>query len=378
MAIINYLTTIRLDFGALAALAEDMAAIGVKRPLIVTDKGVVAAGLAERAIKALPAGCAHALFDDTPANPTEEAVEAALAIYQAASCDGLIAIGGGSPMDLAKGVAILATHPGPLQQYCAVLGGAPKITAATAPVIAIPTTAGTGSEVGRGAVISFRDGRKLGILSPNLLPKRAICDPELTLGLPPQITAATGMDAVTHCIECYISPVDNPVAGAIAIDGLERAIKYLPRAVVNGGDREARREMMIAAMMGAMAFQKGLGAVHALSHPLGALRDLKLHHGSLNAVLLPHVLRFNAGDDAARAKYDGLRRAMGLAAGDDIANFIAQLNHRIGMPKHLSEMGVPSQVLSSISKAAMLDHTHATNARAAIEEDYLKILQAAF
>ena len=290
MALINYLTTIRLEFGALQGLPEDLAATGITRPLIVADKGVTAAGLTQRVIDAMPDAMAHPVFDDVPTNPTEEAVEEALALYKREGCDGLIAVGGGSPMDLAKGVAILATHPGPLQTYAAVLGGAPKITAATAPVIAIPTTAGTGSEVGRGSVITFRDGRKLGLLSPNLLPKRAVVDPDLTLGLPAAITAATGMDAVTHCIECFISPVDNPVAGAIAIDGLERAIQALPRAVANGQDREARREMMIAAMMGAMAFQKGLGSVHALSHPLGALREFKLHHGTLNAVLLPHVL----------------------------------------------------------------------------------------
>jgi len=378
VAVINYLTTIRLDFGALADLAEDAAALGLRRPLVIADKGVTAAGLTERVIGRLAAGTPHALFDDTPANPTEEAVDAALAVYQAHECDGLIAVGGGSPMDLAKGVAILATHPGPLQQYAAVLGGAPKITAAVAPVIAIPTTAGTGSEVGRGAVITFRDGRKLGVLSPHLLPKRAICDPDLTLGLPPQITAATGMDAVTHCIECYISPVDNPVAGAIAIDGLARAIGHLPRAVADGQDREARREMMIAAMMGAMAFQKGLGAVHALSHPLGGLREFKLHHGTLNAVLLPHALRFNEGDAAARGKYHGLRRAMGLSPEDDVADFIARFNSRIGMPSRLSEMGLPSQVLPAIAKAALLDHTHATNARAATERDYLNILEAAY
>ena len=226
-------------------------------------------------------------------------------------------------------------------------------------------------------MITFRDGRKLALLSPHLLPKRAICDPELTLGLPPILTAATGMDAVTHCMECYISPVDNPVAGAIAIDGLARSIEFLPRAVANGQDREARREMMIAAMMGAMSFQKGLGGVHALSHPLGALREFKLHHGTLNAVLLPHVLRFNQGDDAARAKYAGLRRAMSLPDDADVADFIVGFNQRIGMPMTLSEMGVPRQVLPAIAKAALLDHTHATNARVATEDDYRAILEAA-
>ncbi|MGL4495689.1 MAG: iron-containing alcohol dehydrogenase [Beijerinckiaceae bacterium] len=378
MALINYLTTIRLDFGALGGLPEDLAATHIRKPLIVADKGVTAAGLTQRVIGAMPDAMPHAIFDDVPTNPTEEAVEDAAAIYKQHGCDGLIAVGGGSPMDLAKGVAILVAHGGTLPEYAAVLGGTPKITAATAPVIAIPTTAGTGSEVGRGAVFTFRDGRKLAALSPHLLPKRAVIDPELTLGLPPAMTAATGMDAVTHCIECFISPVDNPVAGAIAIDGLERAIHALPRAVANGQDREARREMMIAAMMGAMAFQKGLGGVHALAHPLGALREFKLHHGTLNAVLLPHVLRFNQEDAAARAKFGPLRRAMGIGADADVPAFIAQFNARIGMPKTLSEMGVPRQVLPAIAKAAMLDHTHATNARLATEADYARMLEAAF
>ncbi|MCP8940038.1 iron-containing alcohol dehydrogenase [Alsobacter sp. SYSU M60028] len=377
MAIINYLTTIRLDFGAIAGLPEDLRATGIAAPLILTDRGVAAAGLLDRIRAALPdADAAAPVFTDTPSNPTEEAAEAALSVYRAHGCDGIVAIGGGSPMDLAKAVAVLATHEGPLQSFTAVLGGTPRITAAAAPVIAVPTTAGTGSEVGRGAVITFRDGRKLALLSPHLIPRRAVCDPELTLGLPPGLTAATGMDAVSHCIECFISPVDNPVAGAIAIDGLERATKALPRAVANGQDREARREMMIAAFEGALAFQKGLGAVHALSHPLGALREFALHHGTLNAVLLPTVLRFNA--PAAGEKYDGLRRAMGLAPGADVADFVAQFSRGLGLPSRLSEMGVPRQVLPAIAKAALGDHTHATNARPATEQDYLAMLEEAF
>ena len=378
MALISYLNTVRLDYGALAGLPEDLAACGIRKPLIVADKGVTAAGITQRVMDAMPDAMAQILFDDVPTNPTEEATEAALAVYVREGCDGIIAVGGGSPMDLAKGVAILATHEAPLQQYAAALGGIPKITPAVAPVIAIPTTAGTGSEVGRGAVISFRDGRKLSVISPYLFPKRGICDPELTLGLPPLMTAATGMDAVTHCIEVFISPVDNPVAGAIAIDGLARALEFLPRAVANGQDREARREMMIAAMMGAMGFQKGLGAVHALAHPLGALREFKLHHGTLNAVLLPHVLRFNEQDHVAAPKFEPLRRVMGLPKGGDVPDFIAKFSASLGMPLTLSAMGVPRQVLPAIAKAALLDHAHLTNARTAREEDYAAILDAAF
>ena len=279
-------------------------------------------------------------------------------------------------MDLAKAVAVLAAHEGELQSFAVVNGGMAKITAATAPVLAIPTTAGTGSEVGRGAIISFKDGRKMGLLSPYLIPKRAICDPELTLGLPPLLTAATGMDAISHCIECFTSPVDNPVAAAIAIDGLERAIKALPRAVADGSDIMARREMMVAAMEGALAFQKGLGAVHALSHPLGGYRELKLHHGTLNAVLLPPVLRFN--EVVCATTYPRLRQAVGLKEGGDVANFMAQFAERLEIPMSLSALGVPERILSEVAKAAMLDHTHATNARPATEADYNAMLREAF
>lgn len=376
LAIISYLTTVRLDLGARKYLSEDLKAAGISRPLLVTDKGIVAAGLLDDVCRA--GGLAHGVpvFDGTPANPTEEAAYAALALYQSEDCDGMIALGGGSAMDLAKAVAVLATHTGELQSFAVVNGGLARITAATAPVLAMPTTAGTGSEVGRGAIISFKDGRKLGLISPYLIPKRAICDPELTLGLPPLLTAATGMDAISHCIECFTSPVDNPVAAAIAIDGLERAIKALPRAVANGSDIEARREMMVAAMEGALAFQKGLGAVHALSHPLGGYRDLKLHHGTLNAVLLPPVLRFN--EPVCGKTYPRLRQAVGLAEGGDFAGFMADFAKNLGIPMSLGALGVRESLLPEIAKAALLDHTHATNARLATEADYLAMLREAY
>ena len=282
----------------------------------------------------------------------------------------------GSAMDLAKAVAVLATHEGPLSSFAVVNGGMQKITAKTAPTLAIPTTAGTGSEVGRGAIISFKDGRKLGLLSPFLIPKRAICDPELTIGLPAMLTAATGMDAISHCIETFISPVDNPVAAAIAIDGLERAIVALPRAVSHPNDLHARREMMIAAMEGALAFQKGLGAVHALSHPLGGYRDLKLHHGTLNAILLPPVLRFN--ESVSAETYPRLKRAVGLEAQGDFAGFMHRFAASLGIPMRLRDLHVPHEILSDVARLACLDHTHATNPRQATEADYLVMLEEAF
>lgn len=375
MSLITYLTTIRLAEGALSGLAADLADLGVKRPLIIADRGIAGAGLLDRLRAVAPILGNAPAFLDVPTNPTEAATLLALALYRSEGCDGLVALGGGSPIDLAKGVAILATHPEPLAQYALILGGLAKITPAVAPLIAIPTTAGTGSEVGRGALITLEDGRKLGFISPHLIPKRAICDPELTYGLPGWLTAATGMDAITHCIETYLSPRDNPVAEAIALDGLARGIAAIEVATADGSNRAARREMMIAALHGGLTFQKGLGAVHALSHPLGGLKEVSLHHGMLNAVLLPHVLRFNAG--VAPGKEARLSMAMGLSAGADLADAIHALVGRLKLPQSLGAMGLPVHTLAQVADGAMLDHSAATNPRVATREDYLAILGAA-
>lgn len=374
MADIFYLSHIRFGEGVLAELGPALAGLGVRRPLVVTDTGVRAVGLLDRVLAACPVPAA--VFDGTPTNPTEAAVEAALSLYRAEACDGVIGLGGGSPIDLAKGVALLAAHPGPLADYAAILGGVPKITAATAPVVAVPTTAGTGSEVGRAALITLEDGRKLGFISPHLIPKAAICDPELTLGLPPRLTAATGMDAVTHCVETYLSPRYNPPAEAIALDGLARAVGAIERAVQDGSDRDARRELMMAALQGGLTFQKGLGAVHALSHPLGGLKEPSLHHGTLNAVLLPAVLRFN--EPAVPEKYRTLRRTLGLAATASLPDFFAALTARLGLPASLRQMGVPESCLPGIAHGATLDHSAATNPRPASEAQFLALLQEAF
>lgn len=376
MATINYLTTIQFGFGELKAIAAGLEDLKVSRPLIVTDRGLAATDIVERLRAASPALGNAAIFADTPTNPTEEAVEAALAVYRENGCDSLVAIGGGSPIDLAKGVALLAGHDGPLETYAAILGGIPKITAKVAPVIAVPTTAGTGSEVGRAALITLKDGRKLGFISGHLIPKLAICDPELTLGLPAGLTAATGMDAVTHCIETYLSPRDNPVAESIALDGLKRAVAHIERAVADGSDREARKEMLMAALQGGLTFQKGLGAVHALSHPLGGLKDVSLHHGTLNAVLLPAVLRFNA--PSAEAKYAEIRRTLGLSPDADLAAWIAGLTARLGLPATLTQMGVPRSVIPAIAEAATKDHSSASNPRQASAADYAAMLEASF
>lgn len=376
MALINYLTTIKFGFGEIAGIEADLASYGIKKPLIVADKGVVAVGLVAGVQKQAATLASAPIFDATPTNPTEAAVLEALALYKQNGCDGLVAIGGGSPIDLAKGVALLASHDGPLETYAAILGGIPKVSASVAPVIAVPTTSGTGSEVGRAALITLNDGRKLGFISPYLIPKLAICDPELTLGLPGWLTAATGMDAITHCIETYLSPRENPPAEAIALDGLKRAVAHIERATKDGSDREARKEMMMAALQGGLTFQKGLGAVHALSHPLGGLKEVSLHHGTLNAVLLPAVLRFN--EPESKAKYAEIRKALGLAADADLAAWIAGLTERLGMPKNLTEMGVPRSVVAAISEAAVKDHSTASNPRAANAADYAAMLEASF
>jgi alcohol dehydrogenase class IV len=373
MADILYLSHIRFGYGLLGELAVALAGLGVVRPLLVTDAGVRAAGLLDRVMAACPT--VAAVYDATPTNPTEAAVEAAVALYRAEECDGVIAVGGGSPIDLAKGVALLATHPAPLATYAAILGGVPKITAATAPVVAIPTTAGTGSEVGRAALITLTDGRKLGFISPHLIPKSAICDPLLTLGMPAWLTAATGMDAITHCVETYLSPRFNPPAEAIALDGLARAVAWIERAVADGGDRTAREEMMMAALEGGLTFQKGLGAVHALSHPLGGLKDPSLHHGTLNAVLLPAVLRFNAPH--AEDKYRTLRRVLHLTENASLPDFFAGLTARLGLPTSLRQMSVPDSCLPDIAHHATLDHSAATNPRPVSEAEFLALLTEA-
>lgn len=378
MAYIYYLTHIHLGFDALATLPGECARIDITRPLIVTDKGVAAAGIVQRVLDALGKRSA-VVFDDTPSNPTEQKVEEAAALYRQMQCDGLIAVGGGSSIDLAKGVAIRATHADPLVTYATIEGGSARIDAHAAPLIAIPTTAGTGSEVARGAIIILNDGRKLGFHSWHLLPKSAICDPGLTLGLPPMLTAATGMDAIAHCIETFLAPAFNPPADGIALDGLERAWAHIERATHDGSDRQARLNMMSASMQGAMAFQKGLGCVHSLSHPLGAVPvggKTSLHHGTLNAVVLPAVLRFNetAPSVVAQRCYARMRRAMGLPEGADIAQAVHDLTACLGLPTGLAQMGVDASSFDKVIAGALADHCHKTNPREASADDYRRML----
>ncbi|OZI51693.1 iron-containing alcohol dehydrogenase [Bordetella genomosp. 5] len=359
MADILYMTRILFERGSSKALQPHLDQIGITRPLLVTDAGIVAAGIHERVVGGLSSQAALACFCDTPPNPTEQAVHEAVAAYRKGNCDGILALGGGSPLDLAKGVAVALSHSGDLAQYAGM--GASKKIGPTVPIVAVPTTAGTGSEVGRGALIILRDGRKLLLASEHLLPRLAVCDPELTLGLPRALTVGTGMDALTHCIETFLSPKFNPPADAIALDGLARAWRWIERASNTGADIEARSEMMMAGIQGGLAFQKGLGAVHALSHPLGALQALNLHHGTLNAVLLPSVLEFNA--PFCEEKFDRIRRACDLAPSASLADAVRDLNNRLGVPSTLSSLGVTPDTFEHIVDGALADHSLPTNPR---------------
>ena len=378
MARILYLTQIDLDPGVVRLLRDECARTGMRRPLVVTDAGVVAAGVLQPALDAL-GDLPHAVFDATPSNPTEAAVRAAVSMLRREGCDGLVAVGGGSSIDLAKAVAIAATHEGPLATYATIEGGSAKITERVLPLIAVPTTAGTGSEVARGAIVIVDDGRKLGFHSWHLMPKAALLDPDLTRALPPGLTAATGMDAIAHCMETFMAPAVNPPADGIALDGLARGWAHIERATRDGGDREARWNMMSASMQGAMAFQKGLGCVHSLSHSLGGVNP-RLHHGTLNAMFLPAVLRFNAAAESLQHghRLQRMAHAMGLpvcdAAGMALAEAVRAMNARLGLPSGLRGMGVDEALFDRVIDGAMADHCHKTNPRIATRTDYAQLL----
>jgi len=380
MAHIQYVTQIHLDHGAVRLLSAECQRAGIRKPLIVTDAGVRAAGVLAQAVVAL-GDLPHAVFDGTPSNPTEAGVRAAVAVCQAEGCDGLIAVGGGSSIDLAKGVAIAATHEGPLKHYATIEGGSPRITSRVLPLIAVPTTAGTGSEVARGAILIVDDGRKLGFHSWDLVPKAALLDPELTLKLPPMLTAATGMDAIAHCMETFMAPAVNPPADGIGLDGLARGWAHVERATRDGADREARWQMMSASMQGAMAFQKGLGCVHSLSHSLGGVNP-SLHHGTLNAMFLPAVVAFNASAESIQRenRLQRMAQAIGIgscdARGTELAEALRDLNARLGLPSGLAAMGVTPDLFERVIDGAMADHCHKTNPRIATRDDYREMLQA--
>ena len=369
---LNYFNRPYFENGAIKKISEVLKTQEIKNPLICTDPGLSSIGMTDRIRNLISNEFSSSFYEETPANPTEKAVDEALELYKANDCDGVIGFGGGSSIDLAKAVALMANHKGNLIDYSVNEGGYEKITE-TMPMIAIPTTSGTGSEVSVGSLITMNDGRKLIFASPHLIPNAAICDPELTIGLPPVLTAGSGMDALTHCIEAILSPINDPPAEAVGIDGIEKIIKEesLIKACKDGQDKEARWNMMMASTEGAMAFSKGLGAVHSMSHALGANQELRLHHGTLNAVILPSVLRFNK--DHVGNKYSRIARAMGKKESIDLANEIEKLNEEIGIPSNLAEMGVTEDMIPKLVAHAITDPSNLTTPRLPSQEEWEKL-----
>ena len=290
---------------------------------------------------------------------------AGLAAYRDGGCDGLVAVGGGSPIDAAKAIRLLATHPGGIADYDLTTGGSARITADLPPMVALPTTAGTGSEAGRGTLIQVpATGRKTVALSGFLLPSVSICDPELTYGLPPELTAATGMDALSHCVESYLSTVDHPICDGIALEGLRQLARGLEASVRDGSDARSRRATMMGALLGGISFHKGLGVIHSLSHALGATG--RVHHGTLNAILLPHALRFNL--PAAGVRMAELAAQLGLGRGGDGAGHLVAVMElvlmRLPLPRRLGELaGLDRGSIPEYACLALLDHCHRTNPR---------------
>ena len=369
---LNYFNRPHFENGAIEKISKVLKSHGIKNPLICSDPGLSSIGMTKKIESLISDNLSPSFYEETPANPTEKAVSEALEIYKSNSCDGVIGFGGGSSMDLGKAVALMANHDGNLIDYSVVQGGYKKITE-TVPMIAIPTTSGTGSEVSDGALIIMNDGRKLILASPHLRPNAAICDPELTIGLPPILTAGAGMDALTHCIEAILSPINDPPAEAVGMDGIEKIIKEnsLIKAYKDGKDKEARWNMMMASTEGAMAFSKGLGAVHSMSHATGANQELRLHHGTLNAVILPAVLEFN--QNHVGNKYSRIARAMGKNESINLANEIRELNENIGIPSGLAEMGVTEDMIPELVTHSITDPSNLTTPRLPSEEEWEKL-----
>jgi 4-hydroxybutyrate dehydrogenase len=368
----SFPTTIVFGAGALATLPDHVKRIGGRRPLVVCDPGVRKAGLVDRALEALRGASIEArVFDGVAPNPVEKNVFDGVAQYRDFGADCLVAVGGGAPLDTAKLVALKTTHDRPLVDYDDATGGDRFIGANVPPLVAIPTTSGTGSEVGRSGVVTLEaNHRKTVIFSPHLLAKVAILDPELTVSMPARVTAATGFDALTHCLEAYVSLGDHPMADAIALGGLELCAAHLARAVEAGGDLEARGGMMKAAMMGAVAFQKGLGACHSLAHPLSSEKNM--HHGLANALCLPAVVEFNekaAGPKLARV------RAILDAGAKTCADAVRSLRARVGLPGGLGAEGVTKADVPKLADKAMEDACHRSNPRPCTRDDLAKLYE---
>lgn len=365
LSVWSFPTRIVYGNGAIKELGKLAKELG-DTALIVTDPGVVKAGVIEAVRKSLDAaGVKHETFDGVHGNPYEADVDAGVAAYRKANAKMVVAVGGGSPLDVGKLVCLMVTHEPPIAQYDDAIGGDAKITKDVPPMLAVPTTAGTGSEVGRSGVVTVKaTGRKTVIFHPKLLAKAAILDPELTVGMPARTTAATGFDALTHCLEAYLSLGEHPMADAIAIGGLELAVKYLERATKNPNDLEARGAMMQSAAMGAVAFQKGLGATHSLAHPLSS--EKAMHHGLANALCLPAVVAWNF--EKVPEKVERVAKVFGVSA-KELPDAIRKLRKAVGLPDGLRAEGVTEADIERLSDLAIEDACHRCNPRPCTRED---------
>ncbi|MEM9967495.1 MAG: iron-containing alcohol dehydrogenase [Pseudomonadota bacterium] len=351
----SYPTAIRFGAGRVAEIAEACAAAGITKPLLVTDRGLAKMEMTQRTLDLMAAaGLGRAVFADVDPNPNEKNAADGVSAFREGGHDGVIAFGGGSGLDLGKVIAFHAGQTRPLWDFEDIGDWWTRADAdAIAPIVAVPTTAGTGSEVGRASVITNSNtAEKKIIFHPKMLPSVVICDPELTVGMPKDITAGTGLDAFAHCVEAYCSPHYHPMSQGIALEGMRLVKTYLPRAYADGTDLEARAQMMSAAAMGATAFQKGLGAIHALSHPIGAIYNT--HHGTTNAVCMPAVLQFN------RPAIEGVigRAAdyLGIAGGfDGFCAYVEGLNAALSIPKTLSDLGIETPDIDRIVAGALAD-----------------------
>lgn len=351
----SYPTAIRFGAGRIRELPDACAQAGITRPLLVTDRGLATLPVTAQALDILgAAGLGRALFSDVDPNPNEANLAAGVAAYTSGGHDGVIAFGGGSGLDLGKMVAFMAGQTRPVWDFEDIGDWWTRADAdAIAPIVAVPTTAGTGSEVGRASVITNSEtAEKKIIFHPKVLPSVVICDPELTVGMPAFVTAGTGLDAFAHCVEAFSSPHYHPMSQGIALEGMRLVIESLPIAYNEPGNLEARAHMMSAAMMGATAFQKGLGAIHALSHPVGAMHHT--HHGTTNAVCMPAVLRLNA--PAIRDRFDKAAGYLGIEGGfDGFCAFVDGFNDALGIPKRLSGLGVTDPDMDRLIAGCLKD-----------------------
>jgi len=357
----SYPTAIKFGAGRIKELADHCKAAGMKKPLLITDRGLAPMAITQNALDILSAaGLGRAIFADVDPNPNDVNLEAGVKAFKDGGHDGVVAFGGGSGLDLGKCVAFMAGQSRPVWDFEDIGDWWTRASVeGIAPIVAVPTTAGTGSEVGRASVITNSASHvKKVIFHPKFLPAVTICDPELTVGMPKVITAGTGMDAFAHCLEAYSSPFYHPMSAGIALEGMRLVKEYLPRAYKDGADIEARANMMSAAAMGAVAFQKGLGAIHSLSHPVGAIYNT--HHGMTNAVVMPPVLRFNR--PAIEEKIVRAAAYLGIAGGfDGFYDYVLKLREELGVPDKLSALGVGTDRIDEMSEMAIVDPTAGGN-----------------